>query len=701
MTALVLALCLTLLLGCGSVPPAGPPDLYIAPYLQNVTPDGITVMWETTEPVAGVVEYGRNGSLDRQARESGQNKIHEIRIGGLEPGETYDYRVRYAQTTLAAASFTTAPPPGAENWRFVVYGDNRSNPATHARNVEQIMKLKPGIILNTGDLVAQGSQYEQWKPQYFDPLRGVSEHIPVFPCLGNHEQNAPHYYNYHSLPDDQGEVYYSFDYANAHIISLNSNTKDAPYQRGEKQTEWLIDDLKKHKDATWKIVFFHHPLFRSHPTRGITEQRWVWQPVFEEYGVDLVLNGHDHYYMRSYAIGRYTGEPRRGLFHLISGGGGANTYPMVPKAHAAFRRRVHHVTAVDVMGDRMVGRAVDIDGNVFDAFVVDKQAVSSPEEFIAYEVFELERDLGQKIREMPPVAADDRGAEVDTILEVPNPFKVPIQATFRWLGTNGWLVEPETERFTLEPGKPLRLPIRAKGGPKNLYPIPTAVLEFSRPDGEKAFRNDRVEFYPLKVGRDLTITVAAAQARPEIDGRPDEAVWRGAETLAEFVDVQGTTRPARATSVRLLHNDGVLFVAAAVEAPEELSTQYEGRDNRRLVRDDHVRVNLGADGESYSFAVNANGSLLDAKGTDLEWNSSAAAAAAPHARGWQAELAIPLDEIASAGTALTINITRLDQTANRQAELSPTFGASGLDHQVPTYRGDPLAAGRFARLVLE
>ena len=697
MIALVLALSLTVMFGCGS----GPPVLYIAPYLQNVSPDGITVMWETTEPVAGTVEYGRNGSFDRQAHESGQNKIHEIRISGLEPGETYDYRVRYGETTLPAASFTTAPPPGAENWRFVVYGDNRSNPATHARNVKQIMKLKPGIILNTGDLVAQGSRYEQWKPQYFDPLRGVSEHIPVFPCLGNHEQNAPHYYNYHSLPDDQGEVYYSFDYANAHIISLNSNTKDAPYQRGEKQTEWLIDDLKKHKDATWKIVFFHHPLFRSHPTRGITEQRWVWQPIFEEYGVDLVLNGHDHYYMRSYAIGRYTGEPRRGLFHLISGGGGANTYPMVPKPHAAFGRRIHHVTALEVMGDRMVGQAVDIDGNVFDTFVIDQQAANPPEEFIAYEVFELERDLGRKIREMPSVAADDRGAQVDMVLEVPNPFQVPIQATFRWLGTNGWRVEPKSERFRLEPGKPLRLPIRAKGGPKNLYPIPTAVLEFAKLDGEKAFRNDRVEFYPLKVGRDLTIKVAAAQARPEIDGELGEEVWRGATVLGEFVDVQGTTRPARTTSVRLLHNDGVLFVAATVEAPAGLSTQYQGRDNQRLVRDDHVRVNIGAGGESYSFAVNADGSLLDSKGTDLAWNSSAAAATAPHAQGWQAELAIPLADIAPAGAALTINITRLDQTANRQAELSPTFGTSALDHQVPTYRSDPLAAGRFARLVLE
>ena len=154
-------------------------------------------------------------------------------------------------------------------------------------------------------------------------------------------------------------------------------------------------------------------------------------------------------------------------------------------------------------------------------------------------------------------------------------------------------------------------------------------------------------------------------------------------------------------SVRLVHNGGVLFVAATVHAPEGLTAQYQERDHRNLVRDDHVRVDIGAGLESYSFAVNANGTLLDSKGADLEWNSSLAAAAAPHAQGWQAEMAIPLAEITAAGAALKINITRLDKTANRQAELSLTFGASELDHQVPTYRSDPLAAGRFARLVLE
>ena len=394
---------------------------YITPYLQNVTPSAITVMWETREASKGIVEFGRNGRYDRSVSEAIPVKIHELRLSGLLTGTTYDYRVAAPDGSTFEANFTSAPEPGTDNWRLVVYGDNRSNPDTHRAIVEQIKKFNPDIILNSGDLVARGKEYDLWKAQYFDPLRGLAEYVPIFPCLGNHEQNADHYYNYTSVPDENGEVYYSFDYANAHIIALNSNRRDAPFQLGEAQTEWLIKDLKANQDKQWIIVFFHHPLFRSHPTRGIEPQRWVWQPIFDEYGVDLVVNGHDHYYQRTYAVGAYSGIDRNGVYHLISGGGGAGTYPIIPKIHAAARRRVHHITAMEVMGDRIIGRAIDIDGTVFDSFVLDKKSTRSAEEFIAYEGYLLDRDLGEAIRKMPATPVSKSGVEVSELIEIPNP----------------------------------------------------------------------------------------------------------------------------------------------------------------------------------------------------------------------------------------------------------------------------------------
>lgn len=685
-----------------AAPEADPPDLYIAPYLQNATPASMTVMWETADPVVGIVEFGQRGRFVHRERESAPRKIHEIHLTDLKPGELYNYRVRYGDRLLPPAEFRTAPAPGTQNWRFVVYGDNRSNPDTHTRNVEQIMKARPSIILNSGDLVAAGSRYEEWKSHYFDPLRGVSQFIPVFPCLGNHEQNAVHYYNYHSLPGEKGERYYSFDYANAHIVALNSNRRDAPFELGEEQTEWLIADLEKHRDAKWTFVFFHHPLFRSHPTRGIEPQRWVWQPIFDKYGVDLVINGHDHYYMRSYPVGKYVGGQRRGVYHLISGGGGANTYPMVPKPHAAFRRRIHHITVIDVMNDRLVGRAVDIDGNTFDAFVIDQQAVNSPEEFISYEVFEIERDLSQAIYDLPVTKAGPGGVEINTEIEVPNRFDYPLQLTVAWNGTNGWKVTPQSGTYLLEAGNPIRIPIAARAGAADLYPAPTLELRFNTPDGEKAFRNDAVTLYPLRFAPAKSVKVPRSDGPPQIDGDLSDAVWKKAYVAGMFVDAQGAAAAERAVEARLLRSGDTLYLAARVEAPDGLTTKgYEQRDESRLTRNDHLRVSLAVDDTVYSFLVNARGAVLDARGEENDWNSGFTARTAPQENGWQAELAIPLGDLAIDGKRLRVNVSRFDETANSYSELMPTFGHSPLDHRVPMYQADSLAAEAFADLKLE
>jgi len=678
---------------------------YITPYLQNVTPTSITVMWETPEAAKGTVEFGRDGRYGQSVSEAQPVKIHEIRLDGLQTGTSYDYRVLSGDGENFEARFTTAPKPGTTDWRLVVYGDNRSNPDNHRGIVEQIIKLKPAIVLNSGDLVARGKVYEQWKTQYFDPLRGLAEYVPSFPCLGNHEQNADHYYNYTSVPDENGEVYYSFDYANAHIISLNSNTRDAPYQPGEAQTEWLIEDLKANQDKEWIIVFFHHPLFRCHPTRGITGQRWVWQPIFDEYGVDLVVNGHDHYYQRTYAIASYSGSPRRGVTHLISGGGGAGTYPILPKIHAAARRRVHHITVMDVMGDRIIGRAIDIDGTVFDHFVIDKKSTSSPEEFVAYEGYLLDRDLGEAIRKLPAIRVTESGVEVSELIEVQNPFDAPVRMKLTWLLTNGWYVSPFGEAEVLQPGSMIRIPIQAKTLGDQVYPLPTAQIAFTTPDGEKVFRNDVYHFYPIKVRRGRGLDAAKVKKAPTIDGDLTDAAWKRSKPVRAFVDVQGDRWPEREVEAQLVRKGQMLYVAARIVAPAAvLERGYEGRDNRRAPRDDHFRVHVGSGDQTYTFLVTATGTELDVQGRNDEegrnWNSSFRSAVRAWEKGWQVEVAIPLDELGLDVKSLRINLARRDATANTEAELSPTFGRSGLDHRIPMYQGDWEAVDQFVDLKL-
>ena len=102
--------------------PAGLADsFHIAPYLQNVTKDGVTILLETQDESRGVVEYGLEGKLDKQAEEATPAKIHRVRVTGLDAETSYTYRVK-AGSKEHASTFKTAPAT-RRPITFVAMGD--------------------------------------------------------------------------------------------------------------------------------------------------------------------------------------------------------------------------------------------------------------------------------------------------------------------------------------------------------------------------------------------------------------------------------------------------------------------------------------------------------------------------------------------------------------------------------------------------
>jgi len=110
------------------------------------------------------------------------------------------------------------------------------------------------------------------------------------------------------------EHYYSVNYGNVHVVSLDSqlSARD-PVQRAAMK-EWLIADLAVN-DRDWTVVIFHHPPYSkgtnhdsdtANQRLGIDQPQWdmrnEFTPVFEMYGVDVVYNGHSHSYERSYYL---------------------------------------------------------------------------------------------------------------------------------------------------------------------------------------------------------------------------------------------------------------------------------------------------------------------------------------------------------------------------------------------------------------
>ena len=303
------------------------------PYLQRMSPRSVVIMWETNIPVGGYIAYGETSHPDKKLA-VGQGKIHEITIDNLKPETTYRYEVvsKLDDEIVSDSGIFTTAPEKERPFQFAVYGDTRTNTKRHQSVIDAMLKCpegKPEFVIHSGDLVGSGSKYEQWGKEFFSPAYRLMKNIPLWPCIGNHEENAQHYYDFFSLPNN--ERWYSFDYSNARFLQLDSNigydTEHANFMPGSEQFQWLEKELKSCRKR-WKFVTLHHPAFTSGPHGVLGEdgkpkempialQQKFLVPLFEKYEVDIVFSGHDHVYERS---------KKGDIYYIVSGGGGAPNY---------------------------------------------------------------------------------------------------------------------------------------------------------------------------------------------------------------------------------------------------------------------------------------------------------------------------------------------------------------------------------------
>jgi len=258
-------------------------SIKVGPYLQDATPNSIFILWETDENEESIVEYGQTDSLGTIANgvsyPSEENAfIHEVQLVGLERFTNYFYRVRTGNSLSEIYQFKT--PPFSSNHkptRIVAMSDMQRDNAfpnkfneiveegvidyfqeTYGENITDHLAL----VMIPGDLVVTGSNYDQWKNHFFDPGQSLFSNVPVYPVLGNHEQNSTYYFQYFKLPENGSvgyeEHWWYKDYSNIRIIGLNSN---APYNNAT-QIEWLSEVLNATCEAdSIDFVFaqLHHP----------------------------------------------------------------------------------------------------------------------------------------------------------------------------------------------------------------------------------------------------------------------------------------------------------------------------------------------------------------------------------------------------------------------------------------------------------
>ncbi|WP_174364574.1 fibronectin type III domain-containing protein [uncultured Caballeronia sp.] len=335
-------------------------------------------------------------------------------IHGLEPHTEYQYEVTADNDSNTgqpfSASFRTAPR-GRAPFRFTSYGDLAtpntgwvlSSPQSRFA-VQAVERFQPLFHLLNGDLcyanLNPAHQPEVWR-DFGNNAQTSAANRPWMPCPGNHEvefhngeQGFDSYLTRYTLPDNGTRFrgrWYSFRVSSLLFVSLDADdvvyqdaaafvagpnplvpaasTGNPPvepgtsfyirgYSKGE-QTRWLEKTLRHaadDDDIDWIIVQMHQDALSSSKTGNGSDKgiREAWLPLFDQYGVDLVLCGHDHDYERSHpvrgcnhhagfdavtgervdtlqpkpvATARRANEPidtSHGTVHLILGGGGTS-----------------------------------------------------------------------------------------------------------------------------------------------------------------------------------------------------------------------------------------------------------------------------------------------------------------------------------------------------------------------------------------
>lgn len=243
---------------------------------------------------------------------------HKVLVDGLTPGTAYKYRVGADGNWSDTGTFTTEAE-NENNYEFLYMTDsqgaNTRDYEVWADTLKQGLNQYPNskFLVMTGDEVDAGSLESQWL-DYFGKPQEMLLNLPLMAAVGNHEgpYNDNYYYHF-NYPNDSiknplppGSVY-SYDYGDAHIMVMNTmdmGWDDRQKESFKQQVEWLKKEVAA-TDKKWKVVAFHKAIYSlgNHALdTDILELREMLYPVFDELGIDVVLQGHDHTFMRSYQM---------------------------------------------------------------------------------------------------------------------------------------------------------------------------------------------------------------------------------------------------------------------------------------------------------------------------------------------------------------------------------------------------------------
>jgi len=373
-------------------------------YPSSYVPDQVVLTWaddtKTTQSIQwrtslatpeGAVRYRAEGTGAWQLAEAESFMFEDIhlandyrimrhtaRLAGLTPSTTYEYQIAYGDEEWTSAESFTTGDAAAEPFSFMYLGDAQNELRdVYYPLLEAGYRRHPDVsfLLLAGDLVNRGCDRDDWD-EFFWTSRNVFDSLAFVPAIGNHDDCDPFdprfYVAFFDLPKNGSpgrplEETYHFTYNDAFFAVLNSNIDVAA------QSPWLREVLSE-SDAQWKFLMWHHPAYASKPERDNPGVRSDWGSLADEFGVDIVFQGHDHGYMRTKPMyGQEVVEiTQPSTVYLVSVSGG-KYYEVGDEDYMAKRyENLSTYQVIDIDGGRLTYTAYDLDGKAVDTFTLEK-----------------------------------------------------------------------------------------------------------------------------------------------------------------------------------------------------------------------------------------------------------------------------------------------------------------------------------------
>jgi predicted phosphodiesterase len=230
-------------------------------------------------------------------------------------------------------------------------GDSGSRLRATAKAIDELAAVQPidGLVL-AGDNVYPSGDPARLPATVFEPFAQLLRDADLYAVLGNHDVmdgNAEGQAAALGMPG----LWWARHLGDVLLVGLDSSRAGDADQQA-----WLERTLAGATER-WRVVVLHHPPYSAGYQGSSLEAREAFVPLFERYGVQLVISGHDHDYQRS--------VPINGVTYVVTGGA-AGTRRTGEEDFTAVSFSWHHFVELAVFRDRLVIRAVNQDRRVGD-----------------------------------------------------------------------------------------------------------------------------------------------------------------------------------------------------------------------------------------------------------------------------------------------------------------------------------------------